>query len=171
MGKLCGDILPAAVLSVDFLGRAAKGAQGLLKVGRGVGKGGHTTQQLLRVKGTYLSKPENVNKLEKFIIRANELTEGKGTLSGLGTTPASAIDSAVYHSTEAEQGAAIFRSIVQGHMFENGNKRTAVAFWKEFQRLHGVRSMPSEERLLDIASKVAKGKLNDIATIAEALSK
>ena len=38
MGKLCGDILPAAVLSVDFLGRAAKGAQGLLKVRRGVGR-------------------------------------------------------------------------------------------------------------------------------------
>ena len=149
--------------------QAAKASGKVAQSGEGVKR--VATQQLLKVKGTYLNKPENVSKLEKFIMRANELTEGKGTLSGLGTTPTSAIHSAMYHSTAAEQGASIFRSIVKGHMFENGNKRTAIAFWKEFVRAHGIHCVPSEKRLLDVAGKVTKGELYHIPTIAEALSR
>ena len=119
---------PAAAKSseaAEEVAKAAKWAEGV----EGVAKAAKRAEGVDKAAKT----AENVSKLEKLIINANELTEGKGALSGLGTSPASAINSAIYHSTTAEQGAAIFRSIAKGHMFRDGNKRTAVTFWKEFE--------------------------------------
>ena len=76
----------------------------------------------------------------------------------------------MYHPTAAEQGAAIFRSIAQGHMFENGNNRTAVAFWKEFITLNGVPCVLTDEQLMSLAYKVSEGKFSSTFHIAGALS-
>jgi len=38
----------------------------------------------------------------------------------------------MYYETAAEQGASIFRSISGGHIFMNGNNRTAVAAFQSF---------------------------------------
>ncbi|WP_223810846.1 RHS repeat-associated core domain-containing protein [Paenimyroides baculatum] len=47
-----------------------------------------------------------------------------GTL--LNSTPSSAVNTALYYDNVVDQGASIFRSIAHGHMFGNGNERTAV---------------------------------------------
>ncbi|MGV0752405.1 Fic family protein [Empedobacter brevis] len=39
---------------------------------------------------------------------------------------------ALYYENVAKQGAAIFRSISHGHMFNDGNKRTAVGAFQYF---------------------------------------
>jgi len=90
---------------------------------------------------------------------------------GLGTTVESAINTATYYSTTAEQGVSIFRSIVQGHVFKNGNKRTAVTFWQSFVKSNYLPCTLSEVQLLDVAYKVAMGELTDTVHIATALSK
>ena len=146
-----------------------KVAQGT-EVAEGVKNATQAAQQLRNVKSTYLNKPENVNRVKQIIFDANKLTEGKGELSPLGNTPDSAISSALYCSTAAEQGASIFRFIIHGHMFKNGNKRTAVAFWREFMSAHNAHCVLSEEQLLKVAGKVAKGELSTITSIAGALS-
>lgn len=56
-------------------------------------------------------------------------------------------------------------------MFRDGNKRTAVTFWQEFMRVHGIQCTLKEKQLLDVAQKVAEGKLLDTSHIAEALLK
>ena len=56
-------------------------------------------------------------------------------------------------------------------MFKNGNKRTAVTFWKEFMRTHNTPCVLGEEQLLKVAGKVAKGELRTITSIAAALSR
>lgn len=75
----------------------------------------------------------------------------------------------MYCPTTPEQGAAIFRSLVHGHVFKDGNKSTGVAFWKEFIQVHEIRCTLQDRELLDIAQKVAEENLSDTSHIAEVL--
>lgn len=70
------------------------------------------------------------------IIAINKTTDGAGLL--LNGTPESAINSAMYYESAADQGSAIFRSIYNGHMFLNGNKRSAVAAFQAFAEQFGL---------------------------------
>lgn len=51
----------------------------------------------------------------------------------------------MYYETAAEQGASIFRSISGGHMFMNGNKRTAVAAFQSFAGQHGLKTVSQQQ--------------------------
>ena len=102
------------------------------------------------------------------IMALNKTTDGGGAL--LNGTPASAINSAMYYETAAEQGTSIFRSISGGHMFMNGNKRTAVATLQLFAKQNGLKTV-SNAQLMNIATKVATGQVKDISQIAKMLIK
>ncbi|KAA2238879.1 hypothetical protein F0L74_21945 [Chitinophaga agrisoli] len=102
------------------------------------------------------------------VISFNKTTEGAGRFynGDLST----AIHTAMYYETPAEQGAAIFRSISHGHMFENGNKRTAVFAFKLFAKQHGLSTI-GELDMLNVATQVAEGNITDVSQIASILVK
>lgn len=102
------------------------------------------------------------------IIKLNKATDGGGVL--LNGTPSSAINSAMYYNTAAEQGASIFRSISGGHMFMNGNKRTAVAAFQSFAKIHGLKTV-SQQEMMNVATQVATGQVTDVSQIAKMLIK
>ncbi|TRX35068.1 RHS repeat-associated core domain-containing protein, partial [Flavobacterium restrictum] len=102
------------------------------------------------------------------IITLNRATNGGGVL--LNGNPSSAINSAMYYETAAEQGASIFRSISGGHMFMDGNKRTAVAVFKSFANQNGLRTV-SQSKMLNISTQVATGQVSDVSQIAKLLIK
>lgn len=76
----------------------------------------------------------------------------------------------MYYETAAEQGASIFRSISRGHMFMNGNKRTAVAAFQSFAKQHGLTTV-SQQQMMNVATQVATGKVTDVSQIAKMLIK
>ncbi|GLB49272.1 hypothetical protein Y10_16400 [Neptunitalea sp. Y10] len=94
------------------------------------------------------------------IFKFNKATDGGGVL--LNGNPASAINSAMYYETAAEQGASIFRSISHGHMFMNGNKRTAVAAFQAFARQNGLKTV-SLQQMMNVATKVSTGQVTDVS--------
>ncbi len=108
----------------------------------------------------------NADELIEAIYKANKATNGEGKL--ISSTPESAINSASYYATVNEQGASIFKSIVKGHMFLDGNKRTGIAAIQEFAKQMGLNTT-SEAELTRIALEVAEGKITDISIIAQQL--
>ena len=110
----------------------------------------------------------NASSFADEIVRINKTTDGGGVL--LNGTPSSAVNSAMYYDTAAEQGASIFRSISGGHMFMNGNKRTAVATFNLFAKQNGLRTV-SQRQIRNVATKVATGKVSDVSQIAKKLTK
>jgi death-on-curing family protein len=98
------------------------------------------------------------------IVAINRATDGGGVL--LNSTPSSAINSAMYYESVAEQGAAIFRSISHGHMFVNGNKRTAVAAFQSFAKQNKLTTV-SQTKMMNVAEKVATGEITDVSEIAK----
>ncbi|XZF16695.1 RHS repeat-associated core domain-containing protein [Chitinophagaceae bacterium MMS25-I14] len=102
------------------------------------------------------------------IITLNKATEGGGIL--LNGNPTTAINTALYYETAAEQGSAIFRSISNGHMFIDGNKRTAVAAFQLFAEQFGLTTV-SEAQMTQVATQVATGEITDVSEIAKLLTK
>ena len=127
-------------------------------------RGGRYVYLAYRAKNA--SKSFNAISFADEIVAINKATNGGGNL--VNGTPSSAINSAMYYETAAEQGASIFRSISQNHMFLNGNKRTAVAAFESFASQHGLKTV-SHQQMLDIATKVATGQIKDVAQIAKLL--
>jgi RHS repeat-associated protein len=134
----------------------------------GLGSG----QGVVRYAGTRVtlnvSTKFNPSSFADDILKLNKATEGGGVL--LSGTPSSAINSAMYYTAPAEQGASIFRSIISNHMFIDGNKRTAVAAFKAFAKIHNL-PMVSEEQLIKVANQVATGQVSEISEIAQLLIK
>lgn len=127
------------------------------------------------VAGGGVGKKKEPPKIEEFdpigfadeIVKVNKTTDGGGVL--LNGNPNSAINSALYYEVASEQGASIFRSISHGHMFLNGNKRTAVAAFQIFAERTGIVTV-SRSQMLDIATKVAQGEITDVSSIAKLLT-
>jgi len=102
------------------------------------------------------------------VINFNQTTDGGGNLFGGGDVH-SILQSASYYDTPAEQGASIFRSIIKNHTFENGNKRTAVAAYKNFAQRTGIPINLTDNQLFDITLQVERNELVDVSDIANAL--
>jgi RHS repeat-associated protein len=120
------------------------------------------------VEGMTTTKGFNPSAFADEIVAFNRMTEGEGVL--MNGHPVSAINSAMYYETPALQGAAIFRSISHGHMFLNGNKRTAVAAFQLFAKQHGIKTV-SKSKMMNIANKVATGTIEDVSQIANMLTR
>ena len=116
----------------------------------------------------YFDDIANIGNFADEIIRLNKATDGGGVL--LNGNPTSAINSALYYGSAAEQGASIFRSISHGHMFMNGNKRTAVSAFQAFAKYNGLKTV-SQQQMLNIANQVSKGVITDVSEIARMLIK
>ncbi len=114
------------------------------------------------------SKAFNPTSFADEIISINAGTEGGGVL--LNGSPSSAINSAMYYDTAAEQGASIFRSISHGHMFVDGNKRTAVQAFMYFAKQNGLKTVPVQQ-IYNIANKVATGQITEVSQISKMLVK
>ncbi|WP_410470254.1 Fic family protein [Chryseobacterium sp. FH2] len=81
------------------------------------------------------SKAFNPTSFADEIIAINAKTEGGGVI--LSSSQSSVINSAMYYDTAAEQGSSVFRSIISNHMFQDGNKRTAVQAFMYFAKQNG----------------------------------
>ena len=114
------------------------------------------------------SKAFNPTSFADEIVSINAGTEGGGVL--LNGSPSSAINSAMYYDTAAEQGASIFRSISHGHMFVDGNKRTAVQAFMYFAKQNGLKTVPVQQ-IYNIANKVATGQITEVSQISKMLVK
>lgn len=68
----------------------------------------------------------------------------------------SAINSASYYDDIADQGSAIFNSIV-GHTFNNGNKRTASEFITQFAETNNSTLKLDSQGLQNLTSEIANG--------------
>ena len=113
-------------------------------------------------------KAFNPEAFAEEITNINKATNGGGNL--FNGNPNTAINSAMYYENSAEQGASIFKSISHGHMFANGNKRTAVAAFEVFAKQHGLNTV-SKSEMMDVATKVATGEVSDVSQIAKMLTK
>lgn len=67
------------------------------------------------------------------------------------------------------KSASIIRDIAGGHLFENGNKRTAQAVVESLMQRNGIRSGPNSTQLRSIVNQVGKGNLKNVDDIATAL--
>ncbi len=68
---------------------------------------------------------------------------------------ASVINSASYYDNTADQGSRIFYSLVTGHMFENGVKRTARDFIIHFAKSNGLILKLKPKKIKKLAVKLA----------------
>ncbi|MCL8535487.1 Fic family protein [Chryseobacterium gallinarum] len=113
-------------------------------------------------------KGNGLQNLVDDIVAINKTTNGGGVL--LNGSPSSAISSAMYYETAAEQSASIFKSISHGHMFMDGNKRTAVAVFEKLAKEAGIETVGRKD-MLNVATQVAEGKVTDVSEIARLLTK
>ncbi|NBE54767.1 putative T7SS-secreted protein [Streptomyces boluensis] len=68
-----------------------------------------------------------------------------------------------------EKSAVVVRDIAGSHMYDNGNKRTAVAVVEELMQRNNVVSGPTHDDLWRVVSAVGKGEVHGIREIADML--
>jgi death-on-curing protein len=69
-------------------------------------------------------------------------------------------------STPAEKAAVLLQSIVIGHPFMDGNKRTALGAMLAFLEINSVPLDVEEDALYDFVIAVTTGELREVAAIA-----
>ena len=92
--------------------------------------------------------------------------------NGVQLTPEkleSAINSASYYSKVSEQGTAVFNSLVKGHIFENGVKRTASDFITKFAKGNGLTLKLDSQGLQNLTTELATGTVYEIDELAKLL--
>lgn len=92
-----------------------------------------------------------------------------GGSSELNGNIESALENAARYDGFWEKTAAVTRSIVANHTFDNGNKRTAQAVINELQKRNGISTGVSDSAMKDVIYKISTGKLREVSDIAEAL--
>ncbi len=107
---------------------------------------------------------DDIAGLSDEIITLNKKYSNGSLLSG---SPESAINTASYYDDIADQGSSIFKTIIQNHMFENGNKRTAVDFLKSFAEKNSINIRLSSDELLDLATKIANKEVSEVSEITK----
>ena len=81
----------------------------------------------------------------------------------------SAINSASFHGTPGEQAAALFNSMAGGHVFSNGNKRTASEFITQFASDNGLTLKLNSDQIKDLTSQLANGNKIEISELSKQL--
>ncbi|NGO73651.1 RHS repeat-associated core domain-containing protein, partial [Streptomyces boncukensis] len=100
------------------------------------------------------------------IDRMNEGFDGGTRLHG---SPQNTMINASRYESFWEKSAVVIRDIAGSHMYDNGNKRTAVAAVEELMRRNNVTSGPTRDELWSTVSKVSKSNTHDISEIAKVL--
>lgn len=120
--------------------------------------GAEITEQLLK---------KNADDLAEGIIDINKAFSNGSQLNKGGLE--SAINSASYYDDVAEQGSSLFISIVKGHIFTNGNKRTASEFITKFAKDNNLKLNLNSGQLKDLTSEIAKGVNINVEDLAKKL--
>lgn len=92
-----------------------------------------------------------------------------GGLTKYSGSPGNTLISASYYNSFWGKTAVIIRDIAGGHMYNNGNKRTAQAVVERILERNNIVSGPTSAELRSIIDRVAKGQLADVEEIAAAL--
>jgi len=118
--------------------------------------GAELTEQFLKKNGDDLA--DGITGINKKFSSGAQLNEG-----GLE----SAINSASYYDDIAEQGTSVFNSIVKGHVFTNGNKRTASEFITQFAKDNNLKINLNASQLKDLTSDMANGVKSSIEDLSK----
>ena len=100
-------------------------------------------------------------------LRALNLTFG-GTHE-MNSTVDAVFESARYVSSFWDKVATVVRSIAGGHLFDNGNKRTALASVQLFRKRNKIVTGALEPEMRETVRLVAIGQLREISQIARGL--
>ncbi|WP_157617269.1 hypothetical protein [Saccharomonospora marina] len=108
----------------------------------------------------------------KVGVGAEEIGEINARFGGstlMHGSPANTIVNASRYGSFWEKSAVVIRDIAGGHMYDNGNKRTAQAVIEQLMERNGVVSGPTSADLRRVIDQVGKGQLYGVADIASAL--
>lgn len=83
----------------------------------------------------------------------------------------SALNSATYYESIVDQGSAVFSSIITGHIFDNGVKRTSSEFITKFAKDNDLTLKLDAQGLEELSTKLAsKLKEGEVRPSVEELS-
>lgn len=105
-------------------------------------------------------------------VTADEVRALNRTFGGanqMNSTIEAVFQSASYVQGFWEKVAMVVRSIAGGHLFDNGNKRTAFAVVKLFRQRNNVVTGVFDPELRQVIYEVAMHKLTDVRQIASRL--
>jgi death-on-curing family protein len=98
-----------------------------------------------------------------------KINRGFGGSVELGGSVDAVLASASFHDGFFKKAAVVVRGIAHGHLFDNGNKRTANAVLNLLRSRNGVTTGASASETRQVINQVATGELSDIDEIATAL--
>ena len=105
-------------------------------------------------------------------VEADELrsiNKGFGGMRQMNSTIEAVFQSASYVASFWEKVAIVVRSIAGGHLFDNGNKRTAFEAVKLFRKRNQVVTGTADPQLRETVRLVATHVLTDVQQIAKSL--
>ncbi|MEK2479131.1 hypothetical protein [Streptomyces noursei] len=108
----------------------------------------------------------------KIGVTPDEITNINSSFGGetlLNGSPANTMANASRYNSFWDKSAIMIRDIAGGHMFNNGNKRTAQAVVEELMRRNRVTSGPTPADVRSVIDRVGKGQLRDVDEISAAL--
>ena len=139
------------------------GAKGLAKAGD-IADFGEASLKVLRQSDSLGGFAKGISIDE--ITAINKQFSSGATLTGdVSTVLANAANRDGFYN----KSASIIRDIAGGHLFENGNKRTAQAVVESLMQRNAIRSGPSSAQLRSIVNQVGKGNLKNVDDISTAL--
>lgn len=83
----------------------------------------------------------------------------RGALEAAAARPAATFDGEDLYADDAAKAAALMHSLVTGHPFTDGNKRTGAVAAELFLAINGWTLVESEEALYSVVLRVARGEL------------
>ncbi|MFE5736737.1 polymorphic toxin-type HINT domain-containing protein [Streptomyces celluloflavus] len=98
-----------------------------------------------------------------------DINRGFGGETLLSGSPANTMANASRYNSFWDKSAVVIRDIAGGHMFNNGNKRTAQAVVEQLMQRNNVTSGLSSADLRSVIDRVGKGQLHGISDISAAL--
>src|ERR1051325_5910124 len=105
-------------------------------------------------------------------VEANELrviNRSFGGTSEINSTIEAVFQSTLYVQSFWEKVATVVRSIAGGHLFDNGNKRTAFEAVKLFRKRNNIMSGTADPELRETIRLVAIHELKTVPSIAKSL--
>ena len=94
------------------------------------------------------------------VVLINEALTGNRCSEGRKQRVGGCLSSYSYYDTVREQITSIVVSLLKGHFFQDGNKRTALAIYLDLCQNNGIKFLSDQDRLGDV--------LIDIAATSEA---
>jgi len=170
-----GGMIKGAGKSLLEIARAAK-AEGAVKgVGGGVKATGGAAGKVDDLVTSSLNSASNLPSGTvlggfKVGLSADDITSINSQFGG--SVSFREVDTAIANAANYDgfynKAGSMIRDIAGGHLFDNGNKRTAVEVVERLIIINGVDG-PSKQIIWNVVDKVATGKLNNVQDISKAL--